>query len=192
MWLNAPMPGARFNIGSRRDIAVALNGRERTLYETAKALGLRSGDIQKTVRQMHSEGVLRASDPEPVRGTLFTLREEYVADLDEALRANQAPGVVAPHQTLLLLRAPSKASLDKLLGRADLVAPVSWAARCGSGREMLLAINPQLDVGGVGRLESALEASGVVVETCAVTALMDTQRLRSASLSATNAAGVVA
>jgi len=186
------MSAARFTVASRRDIAVVLNGRELTLYETAKALGLRSGDIQKTVRQMHADGVLLASDPEPVRGTLFSLAERYVDELEQALRTNQDPGVVAEHQTLLFVNAPSKSALDRVLGQADLVAAISWAARCGSGTEMLLAIDPELDVGDLGRLESALEASGVAVATSTVTALMDAQRLRSAALAARNAAEAIA
>ena len=188
-WFNRRMAGsATVFRGMRRDIAVALGSGRLTLYQLAKALGKRSGDIQKTVRQMHAEGLLGASDPEPVRGTVFWLMEKHAAELEESLKTDQPVGTVANHQTLMLLHAPNRAAMDSVLAKADLTASVSWAARCGSGREMLLAIGPDPDERELSVLESALEDANVAYDTCHVTALMDPVRLRSVASAATNVA----
>ncbi|MEA2366317.1 MAG: hypothetical protein QOE69_1396 [Thermoleophilaceae bacterium] len=126
--------------GLRRDIGIALNGRSRTLYETAKAVGRRSGDIQRVVRQMHAEGILQAGDAEPTRGTEYWLDERYADALEEAVTDAQPPGMVSSEQRMLELRAPEVGALYAVLGQRHLSTLISWAAEWGGDGEWLIAL----------------------------------------------------
>lgn len=171
------MPAPRFK-GQRREIAVVLNGQKRTLYETAKALGRRSGDIQKVLRQMHAEGILGPGDEEPTRGTEFWLDEGYAEALEDALRSDQLPGMIAVDQDLLILRSPSREALERVLSRPDLTAAIGWAARLGANNEMLIAIAKTAGPTELGALRSALEAADIKVKGHRTADLMDAQTMR--------------
>ena len=64
--------------------------------KTSKALGRRPGDIQRALRQMHADGQLEASDPKPVRGTLFWFNEGYAEELEAALAEASPPARSRP------------------------------------------------------------------------------------------------
>jgi hypothetical protein len=175
---DARMSGRVFK-GLRLEIAIVLNGQRRTLYETAKALGLRSGDVQKTLRQMHVDGILEASEAEPVRGTEFWLAHEHEDALAEALGAGDGvPGLLQGDQDLLIVRAPSKAALDGVLGRDDLIVAVAWAARLGGGGDMLLAIAPDAPDKELGRLQAMLEKAEIKVSQYRTAKVLGASALR--------------
>jgi hypothetical protein len=146
--------------GLRLDISVALKGRRRTLYETAKALGRRSGDIQRLVRQMHAERMLEASDPEPTRGTFYWLDERFHEDLEDALRTTQPAGQLAPGQRLMRVHAENSDRLYEVLQQVDLTASVSWAAECGEDGSWFLALTPEASWLEAEQLQAALRRSG--------------------------------
>jgi hypothetical protein len=167
--------------GLRLEIAIVLNGQQRTLYETAKALGLRSGDIQKVLRQMHDDGLLLASDPNPVRGTLFWLNPERQDELIAALRGGDgALGVLKENQDLLLVKSSTRTALDEVIGRDDLAVTIAWAARLGGGAEMLLAIALDAPEREFGRLWRMLEdTDGIEVSQLHTAKVLDAAALRS-------------
>src|SRR4051812_38311076 len=101
--------------GMRRDIALALAERERTLYETAKALGRRSGDIQRPLRQMLDEGLLRSDSPEPTQGTLYHLSEEAFELLAAEINENVVAGLLAERQRLLVINTTDPRPFYELL-----------------------------------------------------------------------------
>jgi hypothetical protein len=166
--------------GLRLEIATVLNGQRRTLYETAKALGLRSGDIQKVLRQMHSEGLLLASDAEPVRGTLFWLAPDREDELIEAMRGGAGiVGLVGENQDLLLVKAPNQTALDEVLVRDDLAVCVAWAARLGGNGEMLLAMATDASERDLRRLWRMLENADIAVSQYRTAKVIDASDLRS-------------
>ncbi len=172
--------------GTRLEIATVLDGRKRTLYETARALGRRSGDIQKTLRQMLAEGVLEAEHDEPEPGTRFCLAEAYEPELAEALAAGQIPGLVQENQDLLLLSAPSRTALNEVFAEGDLAAPVSWSARLG-GTAMLIAVASKATEVDYSRLLSMLEANHIGVSSYRTGDVSDGQALRATSIASNEA-----
>lgn len=177
--------------GVRLEIATVLNGRWRTLYQAATALGRRSGDIQKALRQMHAEGILEAEHDEPEPGTRFRLVEVHEGALSEALRTDQLPGLVQEGQDLLLLSAPSRLALNEVFVRGDLTAVVSWTARLG-GTAMLVAIAPKATEVDYNRLLTVLEAKGVGVGSYRTATVADGRALRTTALASSDAVGAVA
>jgi hypothetical protein len=157
------MEDPRFS-GQRLEIAAVLSDRKATLYETAKALGRRSGDIQKALRQMHKEGIVEAGDPEPTRGTEFWLSGTYLEALEDALKQGQ-PGQLRPNQDLLYLRAEGEAAYRAIFARARDTAAVEWAARLGGDGEYLLALSPEASGAQASSLRGALEAADVTVRS---------------------------
>lgn len=185
------MADERFR-GMRLEIATVLNGRWRTLYQTARALGRRSGDIQKSLRQMHAEGVLMSEDEKPEPGTRYRLADGLEGPLAEALRADQIPGLLEAEQDLLILSAPSRTALNAVFARGDLAAVTSWAARLGDGTTMLLAVAPRATEADYGRLLTVLEADGIQVGSHRAAAVFDGRALRANSIAAAEAAVVAA
>lgn len=184
------MADERFR-GLRLEIATALNGRQRTLYQTARALGRRSGDIQKTLRQMHTEGVLEAEHDEPEPGTRFTLTAEHETGLAEAMRANQKPGLVVVNQDFLLVKAPSQRALDEVLALGDLTATISWAARLGDRVSMLMAVAPRASEGDYRRLSRLLEEAEMEITSFRTAAIADGKALGRAAAAANAAAAAL-
>jgi DNA-binding PadR family transcriptional regulator len=179
------MADERFR-GLRLEIATALLGNWRTLYQTATALGRRSGDIQKALRQMHDEGVLEAEHAAPEPGTRYRLAEKHEAALAEALRADQVPGLVQSDQDLLLLNAPSRQALNAIFARGELAAIVSWAVRLGENA-MLVALAPRASEIDYVRLLTALEEKDIEVGSHRTARISDGRALRAMSLAATAA-----
>jgi hypothetical protein len=128
----------------RREIALALRGgRERTLFETSKVLGRRPGDIQRTLRQMLAEGVLKADSEggEPVRGTLFRFNEDEFGDaLDEVLADDRPPGQLLGEQRVLTVEATDEADPYSVLGRGDLNGAISWVVEWGGDGELVVGM----------------------------------------------------
>lgn len=184
------MADPRFR-GQRRDIATALNGHKRTLYETAKALGRRSGDIQKTLRQMHSEGILAAGDPEPTRGTEFWLDEAFVEALEDSLRAEAPAGLLGQGQELLYVRSPNQTRLAFVLSRSELTGAISWSLRLGADSEMLLAIAAEAAEAQIDALHSALEAAGATVSRWRTATPIDAESMRLNFVAAQEAAQLI-
>lgn len=181
---DSPMADERFR-GLRLEIATILNGHQRTLYQTARALGRRSGDIQKTLRQMHAEGLLEAEHEEPEPGTRFRLAPTHEEALAEALRADQIPGLVEANQDLFLLRAPNQKALDAVFALGDLTVAISWAARLGDRVSMLVAVAPRASEGDYRRLSRLLEEAGMEVTSFRTATVTEGRALgRAASASA--------
>jgi hypothetical protein len=178
--------------GVRLPIATVLSGRWLTLYQTAHALGRRSGDIQKALRQMHAEGVLE-SDPEdePEAGTRFRLVEVHEAALAEALGADQLPGLVGGNQDLLLLSSPSQTVLDEVFAHGSMAAVVSWATRLG-GNQMLVAVAPKATETDYRRLVAVLEAAKIGVSAHRAATVMDGRALRATAIASRDAAAEMA
>jgi DNA-binding PadR family transcriptional regulator len=164
--------------GLRLDVAVALNGQHRTLYETAKALGRRSGDIQRVVRQMLAEGVLVADTDPPTRGTLYSLAPEHVETLEAVLGDTQPHGQVVESQRVLVLTAPDGARLYRALGRSDLTAVVSWAAEFGGDGQWVIALSRAASKLQADRLQIALQALGFDCEQRRVGEVLSADALR--------------
>jgi hypothetical protein len=170
------MDDPRFR-GQRLEIAAALSDRRATLYETAKALGRRSGDIQKALRQMHDEGIIEAADPEPTRGTEFWLSDAYAEALEDALKQGR-PGQLRADQDVLHLRAEGEAAYRAILGSARDTASVAWAARLGADGEYLLALSTEAPAAQISALRGALEAAGVVVRRWRIAEFFDAEEMR--------------
>jgi len=151
--------------GLRLEIATVLNGHPRTLYQTAKAVRRRSGDIQKTLRQMHAEGLLEAEHEPPEPGTRFELAADGEAALVEALGGGGLPGLIAPDRDLLLLRAPSQAALDAVLALGDVTATIAWGVRLGDRTSMLVALAPHAGEGDFRRVSRVIEEAKIEVES---------------------------
>jgi DNA-binding MarR family transcriptional regulator len=149
--------------GLRREIALALSGDPRTLYETAKALGRRSGDIQRTIRQMVLEGIVEADTDPPTRGTFYKLAASSADALADSVEQLVEPGYLRGGQRLLLARGESSTVLLRALARRDLTGAVGWAAEWGSDGEWLLALSPQASTVQVERLSAALRERGIEV-----------------------------
>jgi hypothetical protein len=164
--------------GLRRDVATALNGRRRTLYETAKAVGWRSGDIQRVVRQMHAEGILVADAEAPTRGTHYWLDQRYADALAEAVADAQPPGLLTSHQRMLELTAPDVEGLYEVLGKAHLSTVISWAAEWGGDGEWLVALSTSASKLAADRLVGALQKAGFTCRQRRVGDLFDGQRLQ--------------
>ena len=173
--------------GLRLEIATALNGRWLTLYQTARALGRRSGDIQKALRQMLAEGVLESEHEEPEPGTRFRLAEIHEAALAEALRADQLPGLVQENQELLLLSLPSRRTLDGALARGDVAAVISWGVRLGGNNAMLVAVAPKATETDYARLVSVLEAAQIGVVSYRTATPVDGRALRGMAIASNDA-----
>lgn len=172
------MSAANFR-GLRREIAVVLRlPRKRTLYEASKALGRRPGDIQRTVRQMYSEGLLEASDPKPVRGTLFWFAEEYAEELDEALTEDRPPGQLSTEQRVLAIEAPNGVDPYRVLGRNDLNGLISWVAEWGGDGELLIGMAQGTALLAVEQLIGALRESDIVCVQRRMGEIMDGAGLR--------------
>jgi hypothetical protein len=171
------MSRARFR-GNRSLIATAVRKRKRTLYEISKAMGRRPGDIQRTVHQMHSEGLLLADAVEPVRGTLFWFNDVHAEELESALADNQPAGQITTEQRILTVAAPEDADPYLVLGRADLNGAVSWVVEWGGDGELLVGMllgTPKLTV---DRLVRALRNANISCVQRRVGELMDGQGLR--------------
>jgi hypothetical protein len=147
--------------GLRRHIAVALDGRKRTLYEVSKAVGRRPGDIQRTLRQMLAEELLCADSPEPTRGTQFWLNPDVSDELAEAVAGHRAPGQLAPEQRILELNAPADRDPFVVLARSDLNGFVEWFAEWGGDGEMLIGMTPDAGQIAAQRLTGALRKAGI-------------------------------
>jgi hypothetical protein len=154
------LPVERFR-GLRRLIAVALDGRKRTLYELSKAVGRRPGDIQRTVRQMLAEGLLEANSPEPTRGTLFWLNEDFADELAEVVASHNAPGQLAPEQRVLQLASPPDRDPFAILARPDLNGLVEWFIEWGGDGEMLVGMTRDAERLAAERLTGALRKAGI-------------------------------
>ncbi len=178
--------------GLRLKIATVLRDRRRTLYETAIALGRRSGDLQRTLRQMHTEGLLEAEHDEPEPGTRFWLASAYGELLEDSLRAGQLPGLVQENEDLLLLSAPSRQALNAVFAQGDLAAVVSWAARLGGGTAMLVAVAPQATELDYSRLLTVLESQGVGVGSYRTAKVSDSGELRALAIASNQAVEVAA
>lgn len=182
------MAAAAFR-GVRRDIALVLSGeRKRTLYETAKALGRRSGDVQRSMRQMLEEGLLRADSPEPTQGTQYWLSEAGRAALMEEVAAGVVPGLLAERQRLLVIAANDSERFYRLLGQKDLTGIVVWASELGGDGEWLVALDPRTDTVQAGRLLVALTKAGFAHRTLRVESVLDAAQLRQLSIAGADVA----
>lgn len=177
--------------GLQLEIATVLRDRRRTLYETAVAVGRRSGDIQRSLRQMHSEGVLEAEHEEPEAGTRFWLAPGYDELLADSLQAGRLPGLVQENQDLLLLNAPSRQALNAVFAQGDLAAVISWATRLGGATAMLVSVAPQATELDYNRLVSVLESQGVGVSSYRTAKVCDGDRLRAAAIASNQAVDAV-
>lgn len=169
------MPAANFR-GVRSKIAVALRGgQRRTLFETSKVLGRRPGDIQRTLRQMNAEGLLKDdADGEPVRGTQFWFNEEDYGDaLDQVLVDERPPGQLHTNQRVLSV-SPKGEEADPytVLGRPDLNGAVSWVVEWGGDGEVLIGMVLDTPKRTVDQLVRALRAAGIGCEQRRVGELM--------------------
>ncbi|HEY5197941.1 MAG TPA: hypothetical protein VIJ51_13035 [Solirubrobacteraceae bacterium] len=171
--------------GLRRDVALALSGeRRRTLYETAKVLGRRSGDIQRLMRQMHDEKLIEADSPEPTQGTEYWLSKDGTAALLEEIAEGVIPGVLSEHQQLLLIKAADAGEFLGLIGRRDLAGIVGWASQLGGNGEWLLALEPRVQQVQAIRFVVSLQKLGFSCTTYRVQNVVDADELRRLSAAA--------
>lgn len=179
------MSPAKFR-GLRRDIAVALRGGpRRTLFETSKVLGRRPGDLQRTLRQMHSEGLLlsdakESGDGQPKRGTLFWFNEEDFGEaLEQALADERPPGQLLENQRVLTI-APKGDEADpySVLGRSDLNGAISWVVEWGGDGEVLVGMVHGTPKRVVDQLVAALRNAKLKCKQRRVGELMDGEAFR--------------
>lgn len=176
------MPSATFR-GLRRDVALAVHGRKRTLYEIGKATGRRASDVQRATRQLHAEGVLEASDPEPTRGTLFWLSRDFADELEQAVADDRPVGQLLANQRVLQVRADADADLYTVMGRPDVGGLISWAAECGGDGELLVAMVEGTTKAQADRLAHALRRAGASCAHRRVGDLLTPRDLRGAAAS---------
>ena len=177
---NAGMAAPAFR-GVRRDIALALSGeRRRTLYETAKAIGRRSGDIQRSFRQMHDEGLIEADSP-PTRGTEYWLSEAAKAALMEEIAETTVPGTIAERQRLYVMTAPDPPTFYELLGQTDVAGVIAWAAELGGQGEWLVALDLKSSPAEAARLSTAVRAIGFSCQDLLVQSILGAAQLRQLS-----------
>jgi hypothetical protein len=166
--------------GVRSEIALALRDHEegRSLYEISKAVARRPGDIQRTVRQMHNEKLLRADSDEPTRGTLFWFNSEHQDALEASLADNRPPGLMAYEQRTVQITSPEDVSLYDVLGRAELNGMISWAAEWGGDGEFLVAMLPGTGKPATDRLVEALRSAGIRCQQRRVGQILSGDELR--------------
>jgi hypothetical protein len=177
--------------GLRREVAVALRGRKRTLYETSKALGRRPGDIQRALRQMHAEGQLKASDPKPVRGTLFWFNEEHAEALEVALAEASPPGQITAEQRLLAIVAPQESDPYLVLERGDLNGAIAWVVEWGGEGELLIGLAPGTPERSAKQLVGALREADIKCTQRRVGEVSDGEQLRRDMVAVREARAVV-
>lgn len=124
-------------------------------------MGRRPGDIQRTLRQMHTEDLLVSSDPKPVRGTFYWFNEEHAEDLEAALEVDRPAGQIAAEQRLLALVVPEDSDPYPVLGRGDLNGPIAWVVEWGGEGELLVALSPGTPQRSAEQLVRALRDAGV-------------------------------
>ena len=169
--------------GLRKDIALALASRRddggRTLYETGKAIGRRSGDIQRIVHGMVSDGLLRPSDPEPTRGTQFSLTEAGHTALERELETELVPGLFVDHQRFLRVVISDERALQAVFAEREFSALLAWVMETGRGDEWLLALRPDLTRRHpVSRLIGALKDSGAECEALLSNSILSADEFR--------------
>jgi hypothetical protein len=172
------MSPASFQSLRRREIAGAVRERKRTLYEISRALGRRPGDIQRTLRQMHAEKLLHASDPEPGRGTFFWFNDDHADALEQALAENLPPGQLGAEQRVLAIKCLEDADPYQVLGRKDLNGPVAWVAEWGGDGEFLVGMASDAPKQAVDRLVRALHKAGVKCTQRRIGEVLDRSALR--------------
>lgn len=127
--------------GLRLDIALSMvDGQSRPLYEIAKRLGKRSGDVQRAVRGLVEDGVLSPSDAVPSRGTLYTLTDGWAEQVREEFTVASRPGVLVADSTFVLVEAPSLSAFLRALGAPGVATGVAWAAPSHNYRTWLLGL----------------------------------------------------
>jgi hypothetical protein len=130
-----------FANATRREVALVVSERPRTLYEIAKALGRPSGSIAQLVRRMHADGLLLADNEPPVRGTSYTLNPAFMAALEAAVTSNRPPGMLERGQSIVLIDGDDVEALHRILARPALAGCVVWATRGDATGRMLLALD---------------------------------------------------
>jgi hypothetical protein len=157
------MPPVEANFGGLRGkIALATRGKERTLFETSKVLGKRSGDIQRVMRRMKDEGLLNASDDEPVRGTRYWFNEAiYGNALDEFLESDRPPGQLFSDQRVLLVSPRDEEDPWQVIARGDLAGDIAWVVEWGGDGDMLIGMEKDAESRAVDQLMLVLRESGL-------------------------------
>jgi hypothetical protein len=165
--------------GIRREIAIALrDGQRRTLYEISRAVARRPGDIQRTVRQMHTENLLHADSDEPVRGTQFWFNNEFAEVFEASLADSRQAGQMLAEQRTLEVSSPEDTDLYGVLGRPDLNGTISWAAEWGGDGEWLIALLPDAGKEAADRLVGVLRSAGIRCQQRRVGQLLSAEELR--------------
>lgn len=167
--------------GRRRDIAMLLSEKPRTLRETAQAMGKPSGDIYRAVHRMVDEGILEADSDPPVRGTQFWLNPHWRAQLDEALPEDGSPGLLVSDQRILVVESESRTALYGVLARKSLSGCVAWFAELDGSSRYLVVLQRDASMLQANRLEMALEAERVSVTPGRVGTLLAGSEVRRAA-----------
>jgi hypothetical protein len=145
--------------GRRRKIAAAVSEEKRTLYEIAKALGLRSGDIQSMVHRMRADEILVADSEELVQGCQFWLAEGYAEQLDGPLETKTPPGLIFGGQLLVEVDVSARDRFYAIVLRRDLTAEVAWTTELDTNR-VLIGMTADASSLDVDRLRAALNTAG--------------------------------
>jgi hypothetical protein len=127
---------------------------------------------------MHAEKLLDASDPKPVRGTLFWFNEAHAEALEAALVDDRPAGLLAEDQRVLAIEAPQDSDPYPVLGRGDLNGMVSWVAEWGGDGELLVGMTPGTSKLAADQLVRALRDAGVGCVQRRVGELNDATTLR--------------
>jgi hypothetical protein len=164
--------------GLQLEIAIALSTRRRTLYETAIAVGRKSGDIQRTLRKMHEDGWVVADAGELVQGTQYWLNPDRRDEFESALETAQLPGLLAEGQRILEVTAANLGAFYAVLERAELSAPIAWLIELDGGDRRLLALDGNITKLQAERLQAGLQAAGIDCRPGRVGARIDGRTLR--------------
>jgi hypothetical protein len=174
---NAGVAGSTLK-GLQLEIAVVLSTRPRTLYETATAVGRKSGDIQRTLRKMHEEGWVAADAAEPVQGTQYWLHPDRRHEFEAALETAQLPGLLVEGQRILEIAAVDLGAIYEVLERVELSAPIAWLIELDGSNRRLLGLHGDTSMLQAQRLQAALQAAGIECRPGRVGARIDGRTLR--------------
>jgi hypothetical protein len=146
--------------GSRRALALAFGDERRTLNEVAKRLGKSTSSIYSLAQRMLAEGILKAEDDPPTRGTHYWLADDALPLLEIAANQTPPPGMLLEGQRFVFVWGnTASVAVQGLLADRFLEGVLAWVAEVDGG--LLLAVLPETGRNEVQRLATAFNAAGL-------------------------------
>lgn len=165
----------------QRQIVALVSEQPRTLYETAKILGVPSGHIFRQMRRMVDDGVLVADPDPPRRGTLYSASPLSEEALQDAIPGDAAAGVLRPMQRIVIVYPNELGDLYRVLDRPSLGSCVAWLAEIDGAGGVLIGLHEGTPMLQAHRLTIAFERSGARVMSGVVSEVLPGNAVRGAA-----------